>query len=97
MTLNYGFNIIKREQKYKTDLGLFQANFISDNDMKLSIRLVPYGTNQLEDLLIPIKHGNIDRDDDHLYSLTLYRNRKDYIIKAKRTEVVAEIFGWSFR
>ena len=57
--LNYNYPIIKREQKEKTDLGLFPIEYLNSN---MVIWLIPYGTNKMKYLDIPIK---IMGEDDY--------------------------------
>lgn len=92
---NYNYPIIRREQKEKTDLGLFPIEHLNSN---MIIWLIPYGTNKMEYLDIPIKIIGED-DYDHYYSLTLYRRRNNtFIIKAKKTEIErVDILGYGFK
>lgn len=84
---NYNYPIIRREQKEKTDLGLFPIEYL--NTMDMTIWLIPYGTNKMEYLVdIPIKIIGDEDDYDYYYSLTLYRRRNNtFYIKAKKTEI----------
>lgn len=93
---NYNYPIIIREKKEKTDLGLFPIEYLNEN---IIIWLIPYGTNKMKYLDIPIKIIGDDDDYDYYYSLTLYRRRNNtFYIKAKKTQIERmDILGYGFK
>lgn len=87
MNFNNIKTILREGRDYTTPLGIIKGSEIREFDKIKSLKMIPFGKQEIREYPITIKKPSIVFTENY-YSATLYKQRNgEYVIKFKMTEV----------